>query len=175
MEQPARETVVFDVDLNYGDCEDQVSDALGERDGVREVTADAHRVEVTFQLEFQLGEYTPLIHHHGVLLPTQTLGPPHCVTADDAEATTAFPFKIEMWTLHCRATYSLTHFFQVREGASLDLYGCIAIDILSIRGKPSSVSNRPRTTVGSGGRRLVAISACQRASSFEVKSATVRS
>ena len=49
-EQPARETVVFDVDLNCGGCEDRVADALDDRDGVREVTADAdaQRIEVTF-------------------------------------------------------------------------------------------------------------------------------
>ena len=49
-EQPARETVVFDVDLNCGACEDRVTDELDKRDGIRDVTADAdaQRVEVTF-------------------------------------------------------------------------------------------------------------------------------
>ncbi|MFB6202246.1 MAG: heavy metal translocating P-type ATPase [Halorhabdus sp.] len=49
-EKPARETVVFDVDLNCGGCEDRVTDALDEREGVRKITADAdaQRVEVTF-------------------------------------------------------------------------------------------------------------------------------
>ncbi|WP_255152719.1 heavy metal translocating P-type ATPase [Halorarius halobius] len=49
-EKPARETVVFDVDLHCGGCEDRVTDALDERDGVREVRADAdeQHVEITF-------------------------------------------------------------------------------------------------------------------------------
>lgn len=53
------------------------------------------------------------------------------MATDDAEAITAFPFKIKMWMLHFGATYALTHFFQSKEGASLDQYGYIAIDILS--------------------------------------------
>lgn len=42
--------MTFDVDLNCGGCEDRVTDALYDRDGVREVIADADdgRVEVTF-------------------------------------------------------------------------------------------------------------------------------
>jgi heavy metal translocating P-type ATPase len=49
-EQPAHETVAFDVDLNRGACEDRVADELDKRDGIRDVTADANaqRVEVTF-------------------------------------------------------------------------------------------------------------------------------
>jgi hypothetical protein len=35
-----------------------------------------------------------------------------------------------MWTLHSGATYALTHFFQGKEGASLDQYVRIANDIL---------------------------------------------
>ena len=48
--QPARETVVFDVDLNCDSCEDRVTDALARRDGIPEVVADAdvQRVEATF-------------------------------------------------------------------------------------------------------------------------------
>ena len=49
-EQPARETATFDVDLNCGGCEDRITDALDEREGVREIAADAdaQRVAVTF-------------------------------------------------------------------------------------------------------------------------------
>lgn len=49
-EKPARETVMFDAGLNCGSCEDRVTDTLDERDGVREIHADAdeQRVEVTF-------------------------------------------------------------------------------------------------------------------------------
>jgi heavy metal translocating P-type ATPase len=49
-EQPARETIVFDVDLDCGGCEDHVTDALDSRDGISGVTATAgaQRVEVTF-------------------------------------------------------------------------------------------------------------------------------
>jgi len=50
--------------------------------------------------------------------------------AGDAEANAASPFEIDMWTLHSGATYALTHFFQGKEGASLDQYVRIANDIL---------------------------------------------
>ncbi|MGQ5514677.1 heavy metal translocating P-type ATPase [Halococcus saccharolyticus] len=49
-EKPARETATFDTGLNCGSCEDRVTDTLDERDGVREIHADADEqcVEVTF-------------------------------------------------------------------------------------------------------------------------------
>ena len=50
--------------------------------------------------------------------------------ASDAEANTASPFVIDMWTLHSGATYALTHFFQGKEGTSLDGYVQTANDIL---------------------------------------------
>lgn len=50
--------------------------------------------------------------------------------AEDAEANATSPFEIDMWTLHSGATYALTHFFQGKEGASLDQYVRIANDIL---------------------------------------------
>ncbi|PHQ38568.1 hypothetical protein DJ69_10960 [Halorubrum persicum] len=50
--------------------------------------------------------------------------------ASDAEANAASPVEIDMWTLHSGATYALTHFFQGKEGASLDGYVRTANDIL---------------------------------------------
>jgi len=50
--------------------------------------------------------------------------------AGDAEANAASPFEVDMWTLHSGATYALTHFFQGKEGASLDQYVRVANDIL---------------------------------------------
>ena len=50
--------------------------------------------------------------------------------ASDATANADDPFEIDMWTLHSGATYALTHFFQGKEGASLDQYVRIANDIL---------------------------------------------
>ena len=50
--------------------------------------------------------------------------------AEDAEANAASPFTIDMWALHSGATYALTHFFQGKEGASLDQYVRVANDIL---------------------------------------------
>ncbi|MDT3437461.1 MULTISPECIES: hypothetical protein [Halobacteriales] len=50
--------------------------------------------------------------------------------ASDAEANAASPIEIDMWTLHSGATYALTHFFQGKEGASLDGYVRTANDIL---------------------------------------------
>jgi hypothetical protein len=50
--------------------------------------------------------------------------------ASDARSEAADPFEIDMWTLHSGATYALTHFFQGKEGTSLDRYVRTANDIL---------------------------------------------
>jgi hypothetical protein len=50
--------------------------------------------------------------------------------ASHAEANAASPVEIDMWTLYSGATYALTHFFQGKEGASLDGYVRTANDIL---------------------------------------------
>ena len=50
--------------------------------------------------------------------------------ASDSEANATSPVEIDMWTLHSGTTYALTHFFQGKEGASLDGYVRTANDIL---------------------------------------------
>ncbi|MDS0243231.1 MULTISPECIES: heavy metal translocating P-type ATPase [unclassified Haloferax] len=49
-EQPARESVLFDVDLHCGACEERVRETLRELDGVRSIKPDAthQRVEIEF-------------------------------------------------------------------------------------------------------------------------------
>jgi heavy metal translocating P-type ATPase len=49
-EKPVRETVLFDVDIHCGNCEERITDALDGRNGVHDVHTDAEeqRVEVTF-------------------------------------------------------------------------------------------------------------------------------
>ena len=50
--------------------------------------------------------------------------------ANDAQANSADPFEIDMWSLHSGATHALTHFFRGKEGDALDGYVRTANDIL---------------------------------------------
>ncbi|PAU81563.1 hypothetical protein CK500_14345 [Halorubrum salipaludis] len=83
---------------------------------------DAQDIDLDFsELPFTVTEFYTLLGFPDYLAKR---------AAGDAEANTASPFEIDMWTLHSGATYALTHFFQGKEGASLDQYVRIANDIL---------------------------------------------
>jgi hypothetical protein len=83
---------------------------------------DAQDIELDFsELPFTVTEFYSLLGFPDYLAEH---------AAEDAEANAASPFEIDMWTLHSGATYALTHFFQGKEGASLDQYVRVANDIL---------------------------------------------
>ena len=83
---------------------------------------DAQDIDLDFsELPFTVTEFYSLLGFPDYLADR---------AAEDAEANAASPFEIDMWTLHSGATYALTHFFQGKEGASLDQYVRVANDIL---------------------------------------------
>jgi len=91
-------------------------------DDLFEFIRDAQDIELDFsELPFTVTEFYTLLGFPDYLAER---------AAGDAEANVASPFEIDMWTLHSGATYALTHFFQGKEGASLDQYVRIANDIL---------------------------------------------
>ncbi len=91
-------------------------------DDLFEFIRDAQDIELDFsELPFTVTEFYTLLGFPDYLAER---------AAGDAEANAASPFEIDMWTLHSGATYALTHFFQGKEGASLDQYVRIANDIL---------------------------------------------
>nr|WP_245851722.1 hypothetical protein [Halorubrum persicum] len=91
-------------------------------DDLFEFIRDAQDIDLDFsELPFTVTEFYTLLGFPDYLAER---------AADDAKANTASPFEIDMWTLHSGATYALTHFFQGKEGASLDQYVRIAKDIL---------------------------------------------
>jgi len=91
-------------------------------DDLFEFIRDAQDIELDFsELPFTVTEFYTLLGFPDYLSER---------AAGDAEANAASPFEIDMWTLHSGATYALTHFFQGKEGASLDQYVRIANDIL---------------------------------------------
>lgn len=91
-------------------------------DDLFEFIRDAQDIDLDFSdLPFTVTEFYSL------------LGFPYYLAeraAEDAEANATSPFEIDMWMLHSGATYALTHFFQGKEGASLDGYVRTANDIL---------------------------------------------
>ncbi|GAB3421594.1 hypothetical protein GCM10027435_25510 [Haloparvum alkalitolerans] len=91
-------------------------------DDLFEFIRDAQDIDLDFsELPFTVTEFYTLLGFPDYLAER---------AAGDAEANAATPFEIDMWTLHSGATYALTHFFQGKEGASLDQYVRIANDIL---------------------------------------------
>jgi hypothetical protein len=87
-----------------------------------EFIRDAQDIDLDFsELPFTVTEFYTLLGFPNYLAER---------AASDAEANAASPFEINMWTLHSGATYALTHFFQGKEGASLDGYVRTANDIL---------------------------------------------
>ena len=91
-------------------------------DDLFEFIRDAQDIDLDFsELPFTVTEFYSLLGFPDYLAER---------AASDAEANAASPFEIDMWTLHSGATYALTHFFQGKEGASLDQYVRIANDIL---------------------------------------------
>jgi len=91
-------------------------------DDLIEFIRDAQDIDLDFsELPFTVTEFYTLLGFPDYLAER---------AAGDAEANAASPFEIDMWTLHSGATYALTHFFQGKEGASLDQYVRIANDIL---------------------------------------------
>ncbi len=87
-----------------------------------EFISDAQQIELDFsELPFTVIEFFSLLGFPDYLAERAT---------NDAEANSSSPFEIDMWTLHSGATYALTHFFQGKEGTSLDQYVRIANDIL---------------------------------------------
>ncbi|QZP39353.1 hypothetical protein [Halobaculum magnesiiphilum] len=91
-------------------------------DDLFEFIRDAQDIDLDFsELPFTVTEFYTLLGFPDYLAER---------AAGDAEANAASPFEIDMWTLHSGATYALTHFFQGKEGASLDQYVRIANDIL---------------------------------------------
>nr|WP_217900849.1 hypothetical protein [Halorubrum ezzemoulense] len=91
-------------------------------DDLFEFIRDAEEIDLEFsELPFTVTEFYSLLGFPDYLAER---------AAEDAEANAASPFEIDMWTLHSGATYALTHFFQGKEGASLDQYVRIANDIL---------------------------------------------
>jgi hypothetical protein len=83
---------------------------------------DAQEIDLDFsELPFTVTEFYSLLGFPDYLAER---------AASDAEANAASPVEIDMWTLHSGATYALTHFFQGKEGASLDGYVRTANDIL---------------------------------------------
>ena len=91
-------------------------------DDLFEFIRDAQDIDLDFaELPFTVTEFYSLLGFPDYLAER---------AAEDAEANAASPFTIDMWTLHSGATYALTHFFQGKEGASLDQYVRVANDIL---------------------------------------------
>ncbi|MFD1600696.1 hypothetical protein ACFSBX_17295 [Halobellus rarus] len=91
-------------------------------DDLFEFIRDAQDIDLDFsELPFTVTEFYTLLGFPDYLAER---------AAGDAEANAASPFEIDMWTLHSGATYALTHFFQGKEGTSLDQYVRIANDIL---------------------------------------------
>ena len=91
-------------------------------DDLFEFIRDAQDIDLDFSdLPFTVTEFYSLLGFPDYLAER---------AAGDAEANAASPFEIDMWTLHSGATYALTHFFQGKEGASLDQYVRVANDIL---------------------------------------------
>ena len=91
-------------------------------DDLFEFIRDAQDIDLDFsELPFTVTEFYTLLGFPDYLAER---------AAGDAEANAASPFEIDMWTLHSGATYALTHFFQGKEGASLDGYVRTANDIL---------------------------------------------
>ena len=91
-------------------------------DDLFEFIRDAQEIDLDFsELPFTVTEFYTLLGFPDYLAER---------AAGDAEANATSPFEIDMWTLHSGATYALTHFFQGKEGASLDQYVRIANDIL---------------------------------------------
>jgi hypothetical protein len=91
-------------------------------DDLFEFIRDAQDIDLDFsELPFTVTEFYSLLGFPDYLAER---------AAEDAEANAASPFEIDMWTLHSGATYALTHFFQGKEGASLDGYVRTANDIL---------------------------------------------
>ncbi|MDL0127754.1 hypothetical protein PNP84_06370 [Halobacterium salinarum] len=84
-------------------------------DDLFEFIRDAQDIDLDFsELPFTVTEFYTLLGFPDYLAER---------AAGDAEANAASPFEVDMWTLHSGATYALTHFFQGKEGASLDQYG----------------------------------------------------
>ena len=91
-------------------------------DDLFEFIRDAQDINLDFsELPFTVTEFYTLLGFPDYLAER---------AASDAEANAASPVEIDMWTLHSGATYALTHFFQGKEGASLDGYVRTANDIL---------------------------------------------
>ncbi|WP_042661791.1 hypothetical protein [Haloferax sp. ATB1] len=91
-------------------------------DDLFEFIRDAQDINLDFsELPFTVTEFYSLLGFPDYLAER---------AASDAEANAASPVEIDMWTLHSGATYALTHFFQGKEGASLDGYVRTANDIL---------------------------------------------
>jgi hypothetical protein len=91
-------------------------------DDLFEFIRDAQEIDLEFsELPFTVTEFYSLLGFPDYLAER---------AAEDAEANAASPFEIDMWTLHSGATYALTHFFQGKEGTSLDQYVRVANDIL---------------------------------------------
>jgi len=91
-------------------------------DDLFEFIRDAQEIDLEFsELPFTVTEFYSLLRFPDYLAER---------AAEDAEANAASPFEIDMWTLHSGATYALTHFFQGKEGTSLDQYVRVANDIL---------------------------------------------
>ncbi|MDF9748191.1 hypothetical protein [Natrinema salsiterrestre] len=91
-------------------------------DDLFEFIRDAQDIDLDFsELPFTVTEFYSLLGFPDYLAERAT---------EDTEANAASPFEIDMWTLHSGATYALTHFFQGKEGASLDQYVRVANDIL---------------------------------------------
>jgi len=91
-------------------------------DDLFEFIRDAQDIDLDFaDLPFTVTEFYSLLGFPDYLAER---------AAEDAEANAASPFAIDMWTLHSGATYALTHFFQGKEGTSLDQYVRVANDIL---------------------------------------------
>ncbi|MCF2166049.1 hypothetical protein [Halobacterium salinarum] len=91
-------------------------------DDLFEFIRDAQEIDLEFsELPFTVAEFYSLLGFPDYLAER---------AAEDTEANAASPFEIDMWTLHSGATYALTHFFQGKEGTSLDQYVRVANDIL---------------------------------------------
>ncbi|ELY79722.1 hypothetical protein C487_06228 [Natrinema pallidum DSM 3751] len=91
-------------------------------DDLFEFIRDVQEIDLEFsELPFTVTEFYSLLGFPDYLAER---------AAEDAEANATSPFEIDMWTLHSGATYALTHFFQGKEGTSLDQYVRVANDIL---------------------------------------------
>jgi len=91
-------------------------------DDLFEFIRNAQDINLEFsELPFTVTEFYSLLGFPDYLAERAT---------SDAEANAVSPVEIDMWRLHSGATYALTHFFQGKEGASLDGYVRTANDIL---------------------------------------------